>query len=115
MTHASPPVRILASPSKRGAICVPVRWRSFSSPMQGGKRAPSPAPPMPERSQMDRAQAVYPSDPSDALADLRHQLERYPEAVFAETASLACVLRRPDAEVEAAREWLIEEGLEVRA
>ena len=64
---------------------------------------------------MDRAPRVYLNDKTDALADLRRRLDRCPEAVFAETADLARLLRRPEAEVEAAREWLIDDGLELRA
>ena len=64
---------------------------------------------------MDRAHQVYPSAPTDALADLRRHFERYPEAVFAEPAGLARLLRVSEAEAEAAREWLIDDGLELRA
>ena len=64
---------------------------------------------------MDRAHQVYRNNPTNALADLRRHLDRCPEAVFAEAANLARLLRRPEAEVEAAREWLIANGLEIRA
>ena len=64
---------------------------------------------------MDRAHQVYRSDPTDALADLRRHLDRCPEAAFAEPSNLARLLRRPEAEVEAAHEWLVADGLEVRA
>ncbi len=64
---------------------------------------------------MDRTIPVYLSDQTDALADLRRHLDRCPEAVFAETSDLARLLRRPEAEVEAAHEWLIEDELEIRA
>ena len=53
--------------------------------------------------------------PPDTLADLRRHLELYPEALIVETASSARVLRRPEAEAEAAREWLVQDGLEVQA
>ena len=52
--------------------------------------------------------------PSDTLADLRRHLERYRRRCSLRPSDWR-VLRRPEAEVEAAREWLIEEGLEVRA
>ena len=58
---------------------------------------------------------VYPSDPTDALADLRMLLDRCPEAVFAEPSDLARLLRCTEAEIEAARAWLLADGLEVRA
>ncbi len=64
---------------------------------------------------MDRAIPVYPSASTDALADLRRHLDRCPEAVFAEPSNLARLLRRPEAEVEAAHEWLVADGLEIRA
>jgi hypothetical protein len=53
--------------------------------------------------------------PSDTLADLRRHLELYPEVLIVEIASSARVLRRLEAEAEAAREWLVQDGLEVRA
>ena len=52
---------------------------------------------------------------SDTLAELRRHAELCPEAIFTETADLACLLRRPEAEVEAALQWLIDDGLELRA
>ncbi len=58
---------------------------------------------------------VYPNAPTDALADLRRHLDRYPESAFAEGPELARRLGLPEIEVEAAREWLIADGLEVRA
>ena len=59
--------------------------------------------------------ALYRTDCPNTLADLRQHTERYPEALASETADLARRLARPEAEVEAALEWLIEDGLELRA
>ncbi len=60
-------------------------------------------------------ESVYRTDCPNTLADLRQHADRYPEALASETADLARRLARPEAEVEAALEWLIEDGLELRA
>jgi hypothetical protein len=58
---------------------------------------------------------LYKSDRTDTLADVRQHVSRYPEALYSETEALARSLGHPAAEVEAAREWLLKDGLEVRA
>ena len=61
------------------------------------------------------ATEVYPSFLAVALAELRQRISIYPEALLAEPAELSRRLAYPEAEVEAAREWLIADGLEIRA
>jgi hypothetical protein len=58
---------------------------------------------------------LYKSDQTDTLTDVRQYVSRYPEALYSEPEALARSLGRPVAEVDAAREWLFEDGLEVRA
>jgi hypothetical protein len=58
---------------------------------------------------------LYPSDRTDTLADVRQHVSLYPEALYLESEALARCLGRPAVEVEAALEWLLEDGLEVRA
>jgi hypothetical protein len=60
-------------------------------------------------------ESVYTSRQTDTLADIRQYVSRYPEALYLEAGELARHLGRPVAEVEAAREWLVRDGLEVWA
>lgn len=58
---------------------------------------------------------LYPSDRAHTLADVRQYVACCPEALYLEPEVLARRLGRPAVEVEAALEWLIEDGLEVSA
>jgi hypothetical protein len=60
-------------------------------------------------------ESVYTSSRTDTLADVREYIACCPEALYLEPEALARRLVRPTAEVQAAREWLFEDGLEVRA
>ncbi len=58
---------------------------------------------------------VYTPDWTETLSDFREYVGRCPQAIYLESDVLARLLKRPVAEVEAAREWLVTDGLEVRA
>ncbi len=60
-------------------------------------------------------QTLYPSARTGTLADVRQYVSRYPEALYFESEALARHVGRPAAEVEAALEWLVQDGLEVKA
>jgi hypothetical protein len=57
----------------------------------------------------------YSKHPSDPLADLRAFVDRYPTAINKEDSELARLLCCSEFEIEEARRWLLEDGLEVRA
>jgi hypothetical protein len=59
--------------------------------------------------------AVYSTDRTDPLSDLRTLASRYPEAMYGDSRELARLLRCSEPEADEARRWLIEDGLEVRA
>lgn len=56
---------------------------------------------------------VYTSD--EVLPDLRMLVSLRPEALYADSRELARLLCCPEAEVEEARRWMLEDSLEVRA
>ena len=60
-------------------------------------------------------QSVYTSDHTDPLGDLRDLVARRPEALYGDARELARLLRCCESEVEEARLWILEDGLEVRA
>lgn len=60
-------------------------------------------------------ESVYTSDRTETLPDARQFISHYPEATYLESDALARHLRLPVAEVEAARDWLIQDEIEVRA
>lgn len=51
---------------------------------------------------------------SCTLADLRRHIDRSPEALRSEPEKLSEILEAPVIEVEAAIEWLLSDGLEIR-
>ena len=55
------------------------------------------------------------SDHTDPLGDLRDLVARCPEALYGDARELAHLLRCCESEVEEARLWILEDGLEVRA
>jgi hypothetical protein len=59
--------------------------------------------------------ALYSKHPPDPLADLRAYVERHPDALYKEDSELARLVGCSEAEVEEARRWLLDDGLEVRA
>lgn len=56
-----------------------------------------------------------PDSRTEPLPDLRAMISLRPEALYLETHELARLLCCPEAEVEAARLWIVEDGLEVAA
>jgi hypothetical protein len=60
-------------------------------------------------------ETVYSNNASAPLADLRALVDRYPAAINKEDGELARLLCCSDFEIEEARRWLLEDGLEVRA
>jgi hypothetical protein len=60
-------------------------------------------------------ESVYKNEQTETLADVRQYVGRYPEAICLEPGELARRLARPVAEVEAGLEWLVRDGLELRA
>ena len=57
---------------------------------------------------------VYPSSRTETLSAVRQYVSHYPDAAYLELGDLARRLRRRVEEVQAAQEWLIQDGLEVR-
>ena len=55
------------------------------------------------------------ASPPETLADLRALVELRPEAIHRDARELAKLLRCPEFEIEEARRWMLEDGLEVRA
>ncbi len=53
--------------------------------------------------------------PPETLADLRSFVARHPEAIHRDAPELAELLCCPVFEIEEARRWMLEDGLEVRA
>ena len=82
----------------------------------GRKRAVPKPPPMTRKDlKMIAPESVYKNEQAETLADVRQYVARYPEAVGVEAGELARCLGRDVTEVEAALEWMIQDGLEVPA
>jgi hypothetical protein len=60
-------------------------------------------------------ESVYTSDPTNPLSDLRALIDRRPETFYWDVRELARLLGCPESEIEEARRWMLEDGLEVRA
>ena len=58
---------------------------------------------------------VYTNDPTDPLSDFRALVELYPGAIHGDPYEVARILGCSEWEMEEARRWLLEDGLEVRA
>jgi hypothetical protein len=58
---------------------------------------------------------VYTSDPSNPLSDFRALIDRRPEAFYWDVRELARFLGCSESEIEEARRWMLEDGLELRA
>ena len=58
---------------------------------------------------------LYSKHQPDPLADLRAFVDRYPEAIYKDCRELAQILCCAEFEIEEARRWVLEDGLEVRA
>jgi hypothetical protein len=58
---------------------------------------------------------LYSKDPPDPVAALRALVDRYPEVIYRESSELAQILGYPEAEIEEARRWMLEDELEIRA
>jgi hypothetical protein len=58
---------------------------------------------------------VYTSNSSEPLTGLRDLIGWLPEAISGDPRELTLLLRCPEFEVEEARRWLLEDGLEVQA
>ena len=58
---------------------------------------------------------VYTNSPPEALAALRALVELRPEAIYRDARELASLLPCSAFEIEEARRWILEDGLEVRA
>ncbi len=58
------------------------------------------------------AESVYQRGRTEPLADLRMMISLRPEALYLEARELSRLLRCSESEIEAARDWLVEGGLE---
>ncbi len=58
---------------------------------------------------------LYPTEPTETLADLRALVGPYPEAIYSDSRELARILRCSEQEADEARRWMLEDGLEVMA
>ena len=58
---------------------------------------------------------LYSSNQPDPLADLRAFVDCCPEGIHKDNSELARILCCSQFEVEEARRWMLEDGLEVRA
>ena len=63
---------------------------------------------------LDATQVSRSCPRTDALAELRGHLDRPPQAAFSKVPELARRLSLPEIEVEAALDWLLADGLEVK-
>jgi hypothetical protein len=59
--------------------------------------------------------ALYSKHSPDPVAALRALVDRYPEAIYKECSELAQILGHPEAGIEEARRWMLEDELEIRA
>lgn len=64
---------------------------------------------------MSRATVSIQDSPTVPLADFRDLVARRPEAIYADPRKVALLLCCSEPEVEEARRWVLEDGLEVRA
>jgi hypothetical protein len=58
---------------------------------------------------------VYTNDPSNPLSNFRALIDRRPEAFYCDVRELASLLGCSESEIEEARRWMLEDGLELRA
>jgi hypothetical protein len=58
---------------------------------------------------------VYTSSPTNPVSDFRFLIDRRPEALYWDVRELASLLGCSETEIEEARRWMLEDGLELRA
>jgi hypothetical protein len=63
---------------------------------------------------MIATKSVYTPDQPDPISDFRALIDRRPEAFYTDVRQLARLLGCYESEIEEARRWMLEDGLELR-